>query len=82
MRASEQNKWLQIKVISKPRRERGAELLPSLQTINIFPPLLPTFLSRVLVADFPPDLLQNPLFKLVREMKHTGGKKKKVERRA
>lgn len=58
-----------------------AELLPSLQTINVFPPLLPTFLSRVLVADFPPDLLQNPLFKLVREMKHTGGEKK-VKRRA
>lgn len=44
-------------------------LLPSLQTINIFPLLLPTFLSRVFVADFPPDLFQNPLFKLVREMK-------------
>lgn len=61
-----------------------SRLLPSLQTINIFPLLLPTFLSRVLVADFPPDLLQNLLFKLVREMKHMGGegqermKKKRV----
>lgn len=50
----------------------GAGLLPSLQTINVLPLLLPTFLSRVLVAYFPPDLLQNPLFKLVREMKHMG----------
>jgi len=56
------------------RVKRGcSRLLPSLQTINIFSLLLPTFLSWVLVADFPPDLLQNPFFKLVRVIKHMGG---------
>lgn len=43
--------------------------LPSFQTVNVFPLLPPTFLSRALVADLPPDLLQNPLLKLVTEMK-------------
>lgn len=47
-------------------------LLPSLQTVNVFPLLLATFLSRVLVADFPPDLLQKPFFKLVGVIKHIG----------
>lgn len=48
--------------------------LPSLQTVNVFPPLLSAFLGRALVADFPPDLLQNSLFRLVREMKRMRGR--------
>lgn len=57
-------------------------LLPSLQAVDVFPLLLPTFLSRALVADFPPDLLQNALFKLVRVMKvMRGNRQKRSERK-
>lgn len=52
--------------------QRGL-IIPSLQTINIFTFLFPAFLSGVLVTDFPADLLQNPLFKLVTEIKQLGG---------
>lgn len=48
--------------------------LPPLETVNIFPSLLSTLLGRALVADFPPDLLQNSLFRLVRKMKRMRGR--------
>lgn len=79
-RVTSANKWVQIKL--QLSRSSHAEItscwaedaehsrrLPSFQTVNVFPLLLPTFLSRALVADLPPDLLQNPLLKLVTEMK-------------
>lgn len=68
-----QSRWLKECFLSRCRDN----VIPFFQAIDIFPFLLPTFLSWALVADFPPDLFQNSLFKLVREMKHMGDQDKR-----
>lgn len=68
-----QSRWLKECFPSRCRDN----VIPFFQAIDIFPFLLPTFLSWALVADFPPDLFQNSLFKLVREMKHMGDQDKR-----
>lgn len=68
-----QSRWLKECFLSRCRDN----VIPFFQAIDIFPFLLPTFLSWALVADFPPDLFQNSLLKLVREMKHMGDQDKR-----
>lgn len=54
---------LEMESLSATRR-RSAGRLPALQPVDVLLPPPPAVLSRLLVADLPPDLLQNSLLGL------------------